>query len=168
MNSTYKYYFSSLNTAKRAGKNAPHKAILLLAIMELIENGKITSENFTLSEDLEKAFSRIWNKYIGFSILFQPKVATPFWHMQNEPFYNLYIRNEQAKAINANPYSVKKLRENVIARIDAELFQQIQEETSRNELRDLLIKEYLQQFSNNPNNILPVITLLGMLLHMAA
>ena len=34
--------FSSLHTAKIVGKQAPHKAVLLLSIMDLVEAGIIT------------------------------------------------------------------------------------------------------------------------------
>ena len=35
----YKDYFSLLNTMKKCGKLAPHKALLLLSIIDLIERG---------------------------------------------------------------------------------------------------------------------------------
>ena len=35
----YKDCFSSLNTMKKCGKLAPHKALLLLSIIDLIERG---------------------------------------------------------------------------------------------------------------------------------
>ena len=69
---------SSLNTAKIAGKNAPHKAVLLLAIMDLVDAGSIDSPKIVLTEKLEAAFTRVWKRYIGSSPIFTPKVATPF------------------------------------------------------------------------------------------
>ena len=44
MNMTdYTSQFSSLNTARITGKNAPHKAVLLLTIMDLVQAGVINS-----------------------------------------------------------------------------------------------------------------------------
>ena len=97
MNNRYVSLFSALNTAKIAGKNAPHKAVLLLTIIDLVEAGIITSPRIELSEALQGTFARVWRRYIGTSLIFQPKVATPFWHMQNEPFYRLFMNNGQQR-----------------------------------------------------------------------
>ena len=134
---------SNLNTAKIAGKNAPHKAVLLLAIMDLVEVGTIDSPQIVLTEKLEEAFTRVWKRYIGSSPIFTPKVATPFWHLQNEPFYRLYMKNGQQINGGIGRYSIKWLRENTHALIDERLFRLMQEENSRAELRTILISRYL-------------------------
>ena len=141
---TYKQQFSSLNTARIAGKNAPHKAILLLAIIDLVEAGDIESPRIELTEHLEEAFGRIWKRYIGTSPIFQPKVSTPFWHLLTEPFYRLFISSGQQINGGVGRYSVKWLRNNTFAMIDEQLLKLMQDENSRAELRVLLISKYLQ------------------------
>ena len=84
--STYTEQLSSLKTAKMAGVKAPHKPILLLSVINLIELGVITFNPIELSEVLERQFNQNWAKYVGDSLLFHAKIATPFWHLQNEPF----------------------------------------------------------------------------------
>ena len=79
-----------LSSAVIMGRKAPHKAVLLLAIMDLVESGEITSPEIVLTEKLEETFSVEWNKYIGSPLVFKCKIAIPFWHMQNEPFYSAY------------------------------------------------------------------------------
>ena len=44
--------FSNLHTAKIKGHKAPHKAVLLLAIIDLIEEGVISDPCIKLSEEL--------------------------------------------------------------------------------------------------------------------
>ena len=56
---------SHLSTAVIMGKQAPHKAVLLLAIMDLIESGDITTPQIILTKQLEEAFEKEWNLYIG-------------------------------------------------------------------------------------------------------
>ena len=75
-----------LSTATIMGRKAPHKAVLLLAIMDLVETGIIVMPQFVLSEQLEETFKKEWYRYIGSPLIFKCKVSTPFWHMQNEPF----------------------------------------------------------------------------------
>lgn len=55
--------FSSLNTAKMKGHRAPHKAVLLLAIIDLVEERKITSPCIDLSDELIERFNDIWHKF---------------------------------------------------------------------------------------------------------
>lgn len=114
----YTTTFSSLHTAKIAGKQAPHKAVLLLSIMDLVEAGIITSPRIKLSEALEGTFAKVWKRYIGSSIIFTPKVATPFWHLQNEPFYRLFMNNGQLINGGTGRYSIPWLRENTYAMLD--------------------------------------------------
>lgn len=167
MKAKYYSFLVSLNTAQIAGKKAPHKAILLLSIIELVEKGVIQSNTFTLSEQLEETFKRLWKRYVGFSVLFQPKVATPFWHLQNEPFYNLKLNNGQTTNSFSSPYSVKRLRENATVTIDEELFQIMKDETARAEMRTLLISNYLQH-NLSANNKMSLISIISLLFHFAA
>lgn len=158
--------FRSLNTNKRAGIDAPHKPILLLAIMDLVELGGINATRIELTEQLERAFLHNWKRYVGSSLLFQPKVATPFWHMQNEPFYKLYTND--GKDLSGSPYSVKKLRENTYAILDKELFDLMKDENCRAQLRVVLVSTYLQHQHITPDVMMSVLALLGTIINIAA
>lgn len=167
----YITHFSSLHTAKIAGKQAPHKAVLLLSIMDLVEAGIITSPRIELSEALEGTFARVWKRYIGSSIIFTPKVATPFWHLQNEPFYRLYTNNGQLINGGTGRYSIPWLRENTYAMIDPELLALMQDTNARAELRTVLIGQYLQGLHAGVDGkalASAFITILGMMLQTAA
>lgn len=171
MNNEYLTYFSSLHTAKIAGKQAPHKAVLLLSIMDLVEAGIITSTRIELSEALEGTFARVWKRYIGSSIIFTPKVATPFWHLQNEPFYRLYMNNGQLISGGTGRYSISWLWENTYAMIDPELLALMQDTNARAELRTVLIGQYLQGLHADVDGkalASAFITILGMMLQTAA
>ena len=85
----YTSQLSSLKTAKIAGVKAPHKPLLLLSIIDLVERGVINSNHIKLDDELERVFTANWTRYVGSYVLFQPKIATPFWHLQNEPFWKL-------------------------------------------------------------------------------
>lgn len=168
---TYIRQFSHLNTAKIAGRQAPHKAILLLSIMDLIEADIITSPRIKLSVQLEEAFGRVWSKHVGSSLLFSAKVATPFWHMQSEPFYQLFLNNGQNVACKQARYSVTWLRENTYAIIDKKLFSLMQDKNAREEFRAALISTYLKDLNvpvGGNTFAYAIITLLGFIFHTAA
>lgn len=157
MNS-YVDQFTSLKTARVAGKKAPHKAVLLLAIMELVEKGIITSPRIELTEKLEDTFGRVWKRYIGISIISHPKVATPYWHMQSEPFYRLYITGGKKVTGMKSNYSIPWLRENAYAIIDEKLLRQMQDETARAELYFALYNTYLKDLhSGTDSHFLPLL-----------
>lgn len=55
----FRYYadcFSSLHAAMKLSKPAPHKALLLLSVIDLVERGIITENHIELSDVLVKTF----------------------------------------------------------------------------------------------------------------
>ncbi len=145
----YLKYFSSLHTNKTKGQVAPHKAILLLSVIDLIEAGVITSNKIELSKSIQQQFLINWSRNV-FTDVFQPKVATPFWHMQYEPFWRLIPYEEYEAAIpllkQTNVCSVGAInRYFKYAEIDNRLFRLIAEEpTARREFRIILNERYLK------------------------
>ena len=145
---TYKEYFSELHTNTQKGVKAPHKAIMLLSVIDLVEYGVITSIQIEFSERLEQQFQHNWSRYVGRSDVIQPRVGTPFWHLNNEPFWRLvpYEGGDEAIAmwLQGNPYAPSTTRKHIrYAEIDQVLFDLLQDETNRARLRTTLIKHYL-------------------------
>ena len=161
----YTKQLSSLKTAKVTGLKAPHKPILLLSVIDLIARGVISSNHIELSEDLERQFTQNWMRYVGDSLLFQAKITTPFWHLQNEPFWRLvsFDNVEVTKDnIRGSMYSVNNLRKQVkYAEIDRELFELLQSDDTRARLRVLLVSTYLQDAHLQKRDILPLIITIG-------
>ena len=68
MNKDIDYYLSAFEKMKRAimrGVKAPHKPILLLAILNLCQRGIIKDNHIVLSSELVEEFKRLWRLYIG-------------------------------------------------------------------------------------------------------
>ena len=132
----------------RRGVVAPHKAIMLLSVIDLVEYGVTTSNQIEFSERLELQFQHNWSRYVGQSDIFQPRVGTPFWHLNNEPFWRLvpYEGGDEAIAMHlqGNPYAPGPTRKLIrYAEIDQALFDLLQDETYRAKFRTTLIKHYL-------------------------
>lgn len=143
---TYIQYFSNLHTNKMKGEKAPHKAILLLSVIDLIVSYKIPTNHIEYTELLEERFYFNWKKYVSETTVFKnPKVGTPYWHMHYEPFWKLvpFIGGEAtiANLQKSNPYSSGIIRRNIrYAVIDRELFELLQDKSARELLTDVLIK----------------------------
>ena len=56
--------FLKLRRARMQGVKAPHKPLLLLAIMKLIEDGVITHNKIELSDSLIDCFKLLWKEYV--------------------------------------------------------------------------------------------------------
>ena len=162
--------FSSLHTAKVKGHKAPHKAILLLAIIDLIEEDFIMTPYIDLTDELNEKFNDIWHRYLGVSAIFTPDICKPYFHMQHEQFWRLVENDEVVRGMAAEPnpwvetkkekkglprgcYSVEAMRRAfAYAEIDGILFQLLQNADARAMLRVVLINTYL---TDQPTKTMP-------------
>ena len=170
-NKDLNYYidcFSSLNTMKKCGKPAPHKALLLLSVIDLIERGVITNCRVPLSDDLVRQFKRNTSALLGESKLFQPVANYPYYHMRSEPFWQLVV-NPNCQIDKISNYSLTNLRANIAyARIDEELFNLLQDPNVRAKLRVTLITKYLDNQPTLADNLPFILFTFGTLAHLIA
>lgn len=145
----YEKMFANLNVNVSEGKAAPNKAILLLAIIKLLEVEKLIENCIVPDKTLAKAFDEQWQYY--FKNRKTPSVWTPYYRMRSEPFWHFKPNggNELISEINREPdkMTIGKLRSLIkYAYIDKSLWGYMQEELSRCQLRELLINKYIKQF----------------------
>ena len=141
---TYKTYFSKLNRNKLRGEIAPHKPILLLALIDYIqekmstEEGKIAIQQpIPLRPELQMKFNRRWMMHVNNST-FKPSYVNPIVHMQYEPFYQLVPKAE--RSYNGS-YSLQAVENAFIGiQLDTELIQLILHKETRVELMEFLIE----------------------------
>ena len=135
--------FSSLHTVKKCGKPASHKALLLLSVIDLVERGVISDCRVPLSDALIQQFKSNTTKLLGESILFQPKISYPFFHMRSELFWEL-VSSKGVKVEDVSSYSLSTLKQHIAyARIDRKLFEVLKNPNVRAKLRVVLISTYL-------------------------
>lgn len=140
----YTYLFSRLSVNKKGTMIAPHKAILLLAVIDLIERGIITTPCIPLSEELQRNFKRMWKTYVPITSPFLCNFSYPFFHLSSSPFWILI---KASTYIGQKEYSsVKPLKRDYVGTvIDTELFKYLSNPEQRDELRELLIANYLSE-----------------------
>lgn len=145
-----KQQLANMNRNKnRKGQYAPHKPILLLSVIDLVEMGKITSDTVELTPLLCKTFKTLWDRHVPNGIQFNPDITKPFFHLSSEPFWHLIpkgcmghlnVAEEAQVATLPEPsYTLKYMRENYdCARMDHSLFVFMKDHDSRVALRRVL------------------------------
>ena len=122
---------------------APHKPLLLLALMDLLAEGSITANLIELTPDLGELFTLYWAQVMPPDR--QGNLALPFFHLQSDGFWHLMPRpgNEAFLAAARQIRSIIQLRDTILgARLDEELYQLLRSEESRDLLRTVLIQTY--------------------------
>jgi putative restriction endonuclease len=143
-------YFTSLNRAPgptwtdaTKGK-APHKPLLLLAVLDLVHRGVITSPFIAVTGDLvelNELFNLYWRRIIPLGQT--SSIAFPFSRLDREPFWELVPQPGEAitPAIINNTSSVSYLRKHALgAKLDEDLFHIMQSGEGREALREALLQ----------------------------
>ena len=86
----------NLNRNKYRGYYAPHKAVMIMAVMELVKSGHITSNVILLDTELKGMFKEIWHRVVPAGSPFKCEYRNPFTYMDSEPFWDL--SNDKDKA----------------------------------------------------------------------
>lgn len=144
----YLKIFANLRTDKNRNRypastlhHAPHKPILLLSVMDLIEQG-IISKNFIVpSLDLVENF----NTYISMVLPagWKTSLAHPFPRLQRDGFWHRVTNPGYEPDKDYNVTSISKLNEIYAgARLDDKLFHLMLNPESRTRLRAALIDNY--------------------------
>ncbi|MDQ5854462.1 MAG: HNH endonuclease, partial [Chloroflexota bacterium] len=127
----YEAAFSKLHSDKTPARwtadtnhRAPHKPFLLLAAMDLIAQGVVTTNFIELNADLMDTFDLYWAKVMG-----QEKGGSallPFYHLKSEGFWHLVPvpGNEQLLSAVNQIRSFRQMRQLVLgATLDDALFE---------------------------------------------
>ncbi len=93
--------FSSLHTAKMKGHKAPHKAVLLITIIVLIETDFILTPYIDLTGELNEKFNETWHRYLGTSCVFTLDICKPYFYLQHESFWRLVGNDEVVRGLAA-------------------------------------------------------------------
>ncbi len=142
--------FASLNRAPGATwtdatkRKAPHKPLLLLAVLDLVHRGVITSPFIAVTGDLvelNELFNLYWRRIIPIGQT--SSIAFPFSRLDREPFWELVPQpgTTITPAIINNTASVTYLRKYALgAKLDDELFLSMQSSEVRESLREALLQ----------------------------
>ena len=124
----------------------PHKPVLLLAIMDLLDRGLVADNRIPLNDDLTKAFRRY------FEVVRQhddkPSIENPFYRLSGDGFWELLPKPGappvyQRGNTSGTP-SMGALR-NTPGRFDQGLWALLEDPHSRHQLREALVARYFPE-----------------------
>ena len=150
---TLQKYVEKMKRLNTSRGTAPHKPLLLLTIIELIERGQMYENKIYYSPDLERTFKKYWDKVIGWNY----SIARPFFFLKSDGFWNLHpnigyedeLRN--TKRIDTTP----KLRRLVAyAIMDEVLFVLLTNSQHREIIRQTIINCYLTDIKNEIEDLI--------------
>lgn len=143
-------YLSAFTHVKRANTKyglAPHKPILLLTLVELIDKGLVLDNRFEVNVDLVGLFQENWRLLVRTSN--QPDFTQPFYYLQSDKavgqsFWALYPN--PGFQINAHIKSVRILSEVVAyGAFDDKLAVLLSDPLNRAAVRDQLLSVYFPE-----------------------
>lgn len=134
---------SASRWSERTRHRAPHKPLLLLAVIDLFASGMLTTNLIELTPELCRLF-------FSYSRQVMPpghpeRVFLPFIHLRADGFWHLVPQPSQEDRLArlGNVWSVVRLREIVLgAQLDDDLFQVLSSQIGRELLRPILIETY--------------------------
>ncbi|MBD1847447.1 HNH endonuclease [Cyanobacteria bacterium FACHB-63] len=137
----YSRKFATLNVNRNHGVPAPHKPILLLSVIELIEQQKIKHNQIELSPELIATFLKYWSNLVTTN--HQSNIALPFFHLRGDKFWHLALHAGYEGNIASIKPSLQALRNSTqYAYVDNELFELLQQPASRIHLTQILIQAW--------------------------
>lgn len=138
------YRFASLNRAPhpRLGR-APHKPVLLLTLLDVVEQGSITENFVPITPELAALFRQHWQALVPPGT-WQEKMNMPFRHLLHDGFWELIKDGQpQTAAMVGEPSSLIQLAQRVDGgRFSPDLWALLQESVARSVLRSQLLQTY--------------------------
>jgi putative restriction endonuclease len=122
---------------------APHKPLLLLAVMDLFAQGGITINLIELTPELGELFTLYWARVMPPDK--RGNLALPFFHLKSDEFWHLVPvpGKESVLAATRQIRSVNHLGDIVLgARLDDDLYASLRADVPRDILRAVIIETY--------------------------
>lgn len=146
--------FKNLRTNNKYGRKSPHKAVLMLTVIELYDQNILTDNEIFYDEKLKSMFLKVWNRVLPNEPLFHPEAYLPFWYLQNDSFWHIVpVRGKEdilslMRDTNIKP-SEAKLNDSVrCAELDDDLYFLMTIASGRTSLKRALLETYTQLSDN--------------------
>lgn len=138
----------NLKTNNKWGRKSPHKAILLLAVIELYEKNILMDNEIRYDETLKSTFLGMWNMTLPNESLFHPDVYLPFWYLQSDNFWHIvpYRGKEDILTLmrdtNIKPSEAKIVDSVKYVELDEDLYFLMTLPSGRSTLKRALLETY--------------------------
>ena len=132
----------NIRQAKIHGEVIVAKPVLLLALIDGVDGGVFTTNQFNLNDWLEEKYLALMKLYTRNSQFDKPAdISNPFWHLQSDGFWRLIQKSTAAEGTTPTK---KWLKENVsYGHFDDDLWVLLQNKVWRQKLRDYIVEHKL-------------------------
>lgn len=144
---TYLGEFSTIKMNASGGYHSPHKACLLLAIMDQVAEGELTDNRILLSNKLIQRFQQRFTPVAKTND--KADISQPFFYLQSSDFWHHKIISSQVEeykqrtaAKQRNNGGINKVNQLIqYAYVDAELFEYFKSPIAREALTQVLLSK---------------------------
>lgn len=144
----------NLKTNNKWGRKSPHKAVLMLSVIELYEKNILMDNEIRYDETLKSTFLKIWNLVLPNEPLFHPEAYLPFWYLQSDNFWHIVpIRGKEEilslmRDTNIKPSEAKLIDSVKYAELDEDLYFLMTLPSGRSSLKRALLETYTTLTNN--------------------
>ena len=142
--------FKNLRSNNKYGRKSPHKAVLMLTVIELFEKSILTDNEIYYDDKLKSMFLKVWNMVFPNEPFFHSEAYLPFWYLQSDSFWHIVpIRGKEdilslMRDTNIKP-SEAKLNDSVkYAELDDDLYFLMTIPSGRSSLKRALLESYTE------------------------
>lgn len=138
----------NLKTNNKWGRKSPHKAVLMLTVIELYEKNILMDNEIRYDETLKSTFLKIWNLVLPNEPLFHPEAYLPFWYLQSDNFWHIVpIRGKEdilslMRDTSIKPSEAKLIDSVKYAELDEDLYFLMTLPSGRSSLKRALLETY--------------------------
>ena len=138
----------NLKTNNKWGRKSPHKAVLMLTVIELYEKNILMDNEIRYDETLKSTFLKMWNMVLPKEPLFHPDAYLPFWYLQSDNFWHIVpIRGKEdilslMRDTNIKPSEAKLIDSVKYAELDEDLYFLMTLPSGRSSLKRALLETY--------------------------
>ena len=144
----YTEAFKNLRTNNKWGRKSPHKAVLMLTVIEMFEQNILIDNEIYYDDKLKSMFLKVWNRVLPSEPLFHPDAYLPFWYLQNDSFWHIVpVRGKEdilalMRDNNVKPSEAKLYDSVKCAELDEDLYFLMTLSSGRSSLKRVLLETY--------------------------
>lgn len=140
--------FQNLRTSNKWGRKSPHKAVLMLSVINLYEQNILVDNEIYYDDSLKSMFLSVWNRVYPEEPMFHSEAFLPFWYLQADSFWHIVPKRGKEEVLslmrdtNVKP-SEAKLEDCVrYAELDEDLYFLMTLRSGRSSLKRTLLETY--------------------------
>lgn len=142
--------FQNLRTNNKWGRKSPHKAVLMLTVIELFEKNILSDNEIYYDDTLKTTFLQVWKRVLPKEPVFHPDAYLPFWYLQGDSFWHIVPKRGKEDILslmrdnNVKPSEAKLYDSVKCAELDDDLYFLMTIPSGRSSLKRALLETYTE------------------------